>query len=213
MVEPGRPPCPNLLSARHTEHSLRRRPGITTQLDGRRRGEMVSHMRLLPSWLRSAARKSLAGIRQVGPSAAAPLPERLSWWEGKSSGRGAPRSSTSNRCYKVVATSASAGTFWSCRRQSGVASTSHAAPRARNRAQETCSNRATFWSGCAWRLDRRNFFWFDLNKHGVGRNAVLLRQRHPVLLSTSNSGGEVGKHDTNQGEWSDCLWNTAVAAV
>ena len=174
---------------------------------------MVSHMRLLPSWLRSAARKSLAGIRHVGPSAAAPLPERLSWWEGKSSGRGVPRSSTSNRCYKVVATSASAGTFWSCRRQSGVASTSHAAPRARNRAQETCSHRVTFWSGCSWRLDRRNFFWFDLNKHGVGRNAVLLRQRHPVLLSTSNSEREVAKHEPDRSQMCGRLRDAACAAM
>ena len=118
-----------------------------------------------------------------------------------------------SRCEQVVATLASAGTFWSSRRQPAVASTSHVVLRARNRAWERHSNGVTFWSECPWRLDRRKFFWFDLNKHNDERNAVLFRQRHPVLLSTSNSGREVGKHDTNQGEWSDRLWNTAFAAV
>ena len=118
-----------------------------------------------------------------------------------------------SRCEQVVATLASAGTFWSSRRQPAVASTSHVVLRARNRAWERHSNGVTFWSECSWRLDRRKFFWFDLNKHNVERNAVLFRQRHPVLLSTSNSEREVAKHEPDRSQMCGRLRDPAWAAI
>ena len=118
-----------------------------------------------------------------------------------------------SRCEQGVATLASAGTSWSSRRQPAVASTSHVVLRARNRAWERHSNGVTFWSGCSWRLDRRKFFWFDLNKHNVERNAVLFRQRHAVLLSTSNSEREVAKHEPDRRQMCGRLRDAACAAI
>ena len=94
-----------------------------------------------------------------------------------------------------------------------MASTSHVVLRARNRAWERHSNGVTFWSECSWRLDRRKFFWFDLNKHNVERNAVLFGQRHPVLLSTSNSEREVAKHEPDRRQMCGRLRDPVWAAI